>query len=80
MQNRNEWLDTWDEHRFDVEELIEEGDSVIASVHLMARGRTSGVEVDVRIYPEFKIRDAKVAYIFDHEDMAAALEAAGLSA
>ena len=29
MRLRNQWLDTWDEHRIDVEEVIEEGDSVV---------------------------------------------------
>jgi ketosteroid isomerase-like protein len=78
MWNRNQWLDTWDEHRFDLEEVIEEGDSVVALVHIKARGKTSGVEVDVRFHAQFKVRDDKVVYIYDHEDRAAALEAAGL--
>ncbi len=78
MRNRSQWLDTWDEHRFDLEEVIEEGDSVVALVHITARGRASGVEVDVRFHAQFKVRAGKVVYIFDHEDRAAALKAAGL--
>jgi ketosteroid isomerase-like protein len=78
MRNRNQWLDTWDEHRFDPEEMIEEGDSIVVLVHITARGKTSGVQVDVRFYAHFKVRDDKVVYIFDHEDRAAALEAVGL--
>jgi ketosteroid isomerase-like protein len=78
MRNRNQWLDTWDEHRFDLEEVIEEGDSVVVLVHITARGKTSRAEVDVRFYAQFKVRDGKVAYIFDHEDRATALEGAGL--
>jgi hypothetical protein len=30
-------------------------------------------------FAQFKVRDGKVAYIYEHEDRAAALEAAGLS-
>lgn len=78
MRNRNQWLDTWDEHRVDLEEAIEDGDSVVALIHLSARGRTSGVAVDVRFYVQVEVRDGKVVYIFDHTDRAAALEAAGL--
>jgi ketosteroid isomerase-like protein len=78
MWDRNQWLDTWDEHRLDVEEVVEEGDNVVALVHLTGRGKASGVEVDVRFYAQFKVRDGKVAYIYDHEDREAALEAAGL--
>jgi ketosteroid isomerase-like protein len=79
VRNRSQWLDTWDEHRFDLEEVVEGGDSVVVLVHITARGKASGVEVDVRFYAQFKLRDDKIVYIFDHEDRAEALEAAGLS-
>ena len=79
MWNRNEWLDTWDEHRIDLEEVAEEGDSVVVSIHITARGKISGAEVDLLFYAHFKLRDGKVVYIYDHEDRDAALEAAGLS-
>ena len=78
MWNRNQWLDTWKEHRLDVEEVIEDGDSVVALIHIQARGKASGVEVDVRFYAQIKVRDGKIVYIYDHEDRAAALEALGL--
>jgi hypothetical protein len=77
VQNRAEWLDTWDAHRFDLEQIIEEGESVIVSAHITARGKISGAEVDVRFYAHFKLRDEEVVYIFDHEDRASALEAVG---
>ena len=35
--------------------------------------------VDVRFYAHVKMRDDKVAYIYDYADRAAALEAVGLS-
>jgi ketosteroid isomerase-like protein len=79
MRNRNEWLDTWDEHRFDLEEVIEEGDSVVALVHITARGKASGIETDVRFYAHVKMRDHQIVYVFDYRDRAAALEAAGLA-
>jgi ketosteroid isomerase-like protein len=79
MSNRNARLDAWEEHRLDLEEVVEKGDNVVALVHLTARGTGSGVEVDVRFYAQFKVRNGKVIYVFDHEDRAAALEAAGLS-
>jgi ketosteroid isomerase-like protein len=79
LWNRNQWLDTWDEHVLDLEEVIEDRDNVVAHVHIKARGQGSGVEADVRFFAQFKVRDGKVAYIYDHEDRAGALEAAGLS-
>jgi ketosteroid isomerase-like protein len=78
MWNRNAWLDTWDEHRLDVEEVIEDGDDVVVGVHIRARGAGSGVETDVRFYAQFRVRDGKIVYIYDHEDREAALQAAGL--
>jgi ketosteroid isomerase-like protein len=79
LQNRNEWLDTWDEHRFDLEEVFKEGDNVVVLVHIVAQGKASRIEVDLRFYAQIKVRDGKIIYIYDHEDRAAALEAAGLS-
>jgi len=77
LRIRNEWSDTWDEHRIDLEEVIEQGDSVVASIHVTATGKTSGVEVHTRLHLELKVRDDKIVYVFEHADRMAALEAAG---
>jgi hypothetical protein len=79
MQNRKEWLETWDEHHLEVDEVAAEGDSVVLCVHITARGKISGAEVDLRFYAHAKLRDDKVVYMYDHEDRAAALKAAGIS-
>jgi ketosteroid isomerase-like protein len=78
MRNRNAWLDTWEEHSLKLEEVIEDGDDVVALVHITARGAASGVKADVHFYAQFKVRDGKIVYIYDHEDRGEALEAAGL--
>jgi ketosteroid isomerase-like protein len=80
LRNRNEWLEAWDEHQMDVEEVAAEGDSVVLDVHITARGRSSGAEADLRFYVHMKLRDDKVVYIRDHEDRSEALRAAGLQA
>jgi len=79
LWNRNEWLDTWEEHNLDLEEVIEDADDVVAHVRIKARGKGSGIETDVSFYAQFKVRDGKVAYIYHHEDRAEALKAAGLN-
>ena len=79
LWNRNQWLDTWEEHQLEAEEVIEDGDDVVIGVHIKARGQGSGVETDIRFFAQFKVRDGKVVYIYDHEDRKEALEAAGLS-
>jgi hypothetical protein len=79
MRLRNEWLDTWDEHRVDLEDVIEEGESVVVLATVTARGKASGVEVNLRVHYQFKVRDDKVVYLYEHEDRQEALAAAGLS-
>jgi ketosteroid isomerase-like protein len=74
-----QWLDTWSEHRFDVEDVIGGGDDVLATVRITGRGKASGIEVDVRLYLHFRLRDGKIAYLYEYEDKSEALEAAGLS-
>ena len=78
MRIRDQWFDTWREHTMDLEEVIEGGDDVVVSVHMTARGRASGVEVDVRLHDHFRVRDGRIVYVFEHEDRREALEAAGL--
>jgi ketosteroid isomerase-like protein len=79
MRNRNQWLEIWEEHRFDLEEVVEDGDNVVVLVHITARGRASGINVDFRFYAHFTVKGDKVIRIYDHEQRAAALEAAGLA-
>ncbi len=43
-----DWLNTFESLRLDLEDLTEVGDRVISSVHGYARGRASGVELDAR--------------------------------
>ena len=76
---RSQWLDAWDEVHSDLEGVVDEGENVVASVHITGRGKTSGAHVDMRVHFHFKVRDGKVVYTFEYEDKADALQAAGLS-
>jgi ketosteroid isomerase-like protein len=80
MRIRNGWLEAWDEMHVDLEQVVEEGDTIVASVHVTGRGKSSGIEVDTRIHLLFKNRDGKIAYVFEYTERAAALAAAGLPA
>lgn len=79
MRIRTQWLDAWDEHRVELEDVAERGEDVVASIHVITRGKASGVDVDVRLFGHFRVRDGKIAYVFEYVDQAEALEAAGLS-
>src|SRR5437899_8656878 len=74
MRIRNGWLDPWAEHHIDIEELIDAGEDVVAVLHLTARGAASGAEVNVHLYGQFKVKDAKIVYLYEHEDRDAALK------
>ena len=79
MRIRDGWVDAWERMDADLEELVAEGDDVVASIHVMGRGKTSGVEVDTRLHLHFKIRDSRIVYVFEHTERARALKAAGVS-
>ena len=76
---RRRWLESWDDHQVDVEEVKDGGESVVVGQHLSGTGKGSGIEVDLRIYLHFKLRDGKVAYVYEYTGRDEALEAAGLS-
>jgi ketosteroid isomerase-like protein len=76
---RTRWLESWESHEIDVEEILDHGDSVVACLHLIGTGKGSGVEVDQRFYMHWRLRDGKMVYLYEYADRDAALEAAGLS-
>ncbi len=78
-QVRTGWLDAWAEHRIDIEEIIDAGDDLVVAMHLVGRGKGSGVEADVRLYPHIKLRDGQAVYVYEHQDRAEALKAVGLA-
>jgi ketosteroid isomerase-like protein len=79
MRIRDAWLDAWDEMRARLEQIVDEGDSVVASIHVTGTGKSSGVGVDVRLHLLFKVRGGKIAYVYEHTDRNEALEAVRLS-
>jgi ketosteroid isomerase-like protein len=63
---------------FEVEEITEAGDRVLATIHERHVGRASGVEVDRRHYAVWTLRHGKVTRMCVYLDRADALEAVGL--
>jgi len=59
LRIRNHWLDSWNEMQAEVEEVAGDTESVIATVQVVAHGKASDVQVDVRLYFHFKARDEK---------------------
>ena len=69
----------WESIEDDCQELIDAGQRVISLVITRARGRSSGIDTEIRQYGVWTFRDDKivrVAWFYSREE---ALEAAGLS-
>jgi ketosteroid isomerase-like protein len=72
------WASAFDELKVTIEEIIDAGDQVVVVAHHEGRGRESGVEVDTRFYEVYTLREGRVSRVDEFNEMAEALEAAGL--
>jgi ketosteroid isomerase-like protein len=70
--------DTWSEWRFDVEQLIEANEQVVALVRIVAQGGSSGVPVDREVAHVWSVRDGKPSTVSVYLDRAEAREAVRL--
>jgi len=74
-----EVAEQWDEVRFEIEESRDAGERVVSTGRFRARGRASGVDINVPLGVLTRVRRGKVVYMRFFSDPADALEAAGLS-
>jgi ketosteroid isomerase-like protein len=68
----------WDEVRFDVDEVRDAGEQMVALGRVRARGRASGVELNVPLAVVGVTRRNKIVYARFYSEPADAFEAAGL--
>jgi ketosteroid isomerase-like protein len=68
----------WELVRMDPDEFRDAGDQVVVLGRLRARGRASGVDLDVPMGFVWRLRDGKVVYARSFSEQADALRAAGL--
>jgi ketosteroid isomerase-like protein len=71
-------LDSFEDGGMDIERVVEGEDSVVLDVRSAARGRTSGVPVEVRWSVAFRIRRGTINRVEVHGDRTKALKAVGL--
>jgi ketosteroid isomerase-like protein len=69
----------WENLEDDCQELIDAGQRVIALVITRGRGRSSGIDTEIRQYGVWTIRDDKIVRVDWFYSREEALEAAGLS-
>jgi ketosteroid isomerase-like protein len=79
-QRLEEWLQSFDEYRYDVRQIIDcGGDEVLVEASEVGRGIKSGAEVRTTNYELLTIRDGMIVRIREFYDEGDALKAAGLS-
>ncbi len=73
------WEAEWENLTTTGEEFLDAGDQVVVKVHFAGRGRTSGIEVDARLFEVYTLRNGMIVRMDEFTDRQVALEAAGLS-
>jgi ketosteroid isomerase-like protein len=72
------WAGTWDEWRWEIEELIDAREKVLMVVREFARGKGSGVNVVQQTFWVYTLRGGQIVHAEVLVDRDKALEAAGL--
>jgi ketosteroid isomerase-like protein len=78
IESWRQWLENFDEWGYEVEEVRDCGDRVLATIREEARGSASGATVSARNYIVMTFRDGKILRYQEFYDQGMALEAAGL--
>jgi uncharacterized protein len=72
------WFEAFEQVDFEIEELIDVGDNVVAFVRASGRGRESGLVIEQRLASVWTVRDQRVVQVRGYREAGDALEAAGL--
>lgn len=72
------WYEAMEDWHVEPERIVDAGDSLLLTVRVRARGRSSGVVVEQRGYAVFRMRDGRVLRCDEYADVHTAREAAGL--
>ena len=75
----DELADEWTDVRFEVDEIRDAGEQMVGSGRFRARGRASGVDINVPLGVVGVVRSGRIVYARFFSDPSEALEAAGLS-
>lgn len=72
------WFEAFEHVDFEIEELVEAGDQVVAFIRASGRGRESGLPIEQRLPSVWTIRDGRVVRVRGYREAGDALDAAGL--
>jgi ketosteroid isomerase-like protein len=74
------WYEAMDDWHVEPEEIVDAGASLLLTVRVRARGRSSGLMLEERGYAVFQMRGGKVLRCDEYAEAQSAREAAGLEA
>ena len=74
-----EWTEALDDWTLRVDDLLDAGEAVVATLHQSARGKASGVAVGGQFGVVFRLRDGHIARMEAYKTVAQALKAVGLA-
>jgi hypothetical protein len=80
LESFERWLENFEEYGWEVERIVDCGDTVLVSAREQGRGRLSGGTISQRIYTVYAFRDGKIARYQEFYEERDALEAAGVPA
>ena len=72
------WTGPFDEWGYEVSEMIDAGDSVVAHIHQWGRGKGSGAKVESQFWLVWTIRDGRIVRGAHYPGRVEALEAVGV--
>jgi ketosteroid isomerase-like protein len=72
------WFEAFEDVDFEIEELVGDGDSVVAFIRVRGRGRESGLVIEQRLPSVWTVRGGRVERVKGYRDEGDALRAAGL--
>ena len=79
LRNIAELTEVFDDFALEPEEFLEGDEQLVVVTRATGRGKSSGVDVDQRLFHVWTVRDGKAARLEIYRDRAAALEAAGIA-
>jgi ketosteroid isomerase-like protein len=78
LRNMAELTEVFDDFTLEPEELVEGDERIMVVVRAAGRGKSSGVDIEQRLFHVWTIRDSKATRLEIYSDRATALEAAGI--
>jgi ketosteroid isomerase-like protein len=72
------WFEAFEQVDFEIEDLLEAGENVVAFIRASGRGRESGLVIEQRLPSVWTVRGGRVVRVRGYREDADALDAAGL--